>query len=880
MIIPIAYAQDEIPYGPWVDQITFQAETDQAKVLDMLENNEVQIHVSDINDPDVFASLRASPTVDYSIAYGLYFDLTFNPVGPTFLTGDFNPFSNPKIREAMNWLIDRQFIADELMGGLAKPKVVPIVGAFPDYGRLADVFKEIEAEYDTPNYDRAKAQIFEQMIEMGAEYVDGIWYWEDEIITLKMLIRIDSPPRTRIGDYVSNMLEDLGFATERSYKTSPESSPIWLFGEPANGEWHVYTGGWITELVDRDNSDNFAFFYTSRGMWGLPLGVAYDPDPLFQEVAYKLDDSDYDTWDERQALMTQASWMCLEDSVRVWLVDQTVPFPFRTEIQVAADMASGLFGSPISSRTVRYVDEVGGIVKASDREVLVDPWNPIVGTNWAYDMHILLGTVDDSTIANPYTGLWMPNTLVSATLDVLEGTLVFNSSPDWLTLNFVDEIEVPIDAWYAWNSSTKQVITAPDGTTARAKAVLNYGDVIGNVVYHDGSVMSKADWIATWALDFERNDPTSPFYDMSFGPEFGNFRSEFQGMRITSWNPVIVEVYLDYYSPDAEYIVQEASALSNAQQPTAELSGFWPSVPWQVKAIGMMAEEQGLLAWTGDKSEDLSIEWMNYIGGPSIAILEDMLTEAENTNYVPFEEITNDYLETGEITERYANLRAWYQEKGHFWVGDGPFYLDIVDFTGHSASIMAYRDYRFKADKYAFLAAPPIPESSITTPENVVPGLEATFDLYLSSNAQPYPNDRIDFVKYVFVDSLGMLVAKGEATAEDEGRWSIMLTDEETASMTAGSYSLTTIALSKDVAIPGTLDTPFVVIPELSYFQTLLAQTEAGLNSEVSQLESTLGDKITQLEGAVNSSTTTMYAAIGLAIIALVIALYAVVAKK
>jgi hypothetical protein len=125
-----------------------------------------------------------------------------------------------------------------------------------------------------------------------------------------------------------------------------------------------------------------------------------------------------------------------------------------------------------------------------------------------------------------------------------------------------------------------------------------------------------------------------------------------------------------------------------------------------------------------------------------------------------------------------------------------------------------------------------------------------------------------------------MLVAKGEATAEEEGQWSIMLTDEETASMTAGSYSLTTIALSKDVAIPGILDTPFVVIPELSYFQTLLAQTEAGLNSEVSQLESTLSNQITQLQGAVNSSTTTMYASIGLAIVALVIALYAVIAKK
>jgi peptide/nickel transport system substrate-binding protein len=474
----------------------------------------------------------------------------------------------------------------------------------------------------------------------------------------------------------------------------------------------------------------------------------------------------------------------------------------------------------------------------------------------------------------------MPSRLVSAELDVLEGALVFNNSPEWLTLNFVDEIMVPTDAWYGWNTTTKQVTSPPEGTTVRAKAVLNYGDVIGNVIYHDGSVMSKADWIATWALDFERSDPASPFYDESWIPDYGNFRSEFQGMRITSWSPVIIEVYLDYYAPDAEYIVQEASALSNGQQPTAELAGFWPSVPWQAKAIGMMAEEQGLLAWTGDKSEELGIEWMNYIGGPSLTILSDMLTEAENTGYIPFEEITNDYIETGEAAERYANLRSWYQEMGHFWVGDGPFYLDTVDFVGHTASISAFRDYSFKADKFAFLAAPPIPESSITTPENVVPGLEATFSLSLTADGQPYANDRIEFVKYIFMNSLGQLVAKGEATAGDEGQWSIELTDEETAAMIAGTYTLSTIALSKDVAIPGELETPFVVIPELSYFQTLLAQTEAELNSAVTQLESTLSNQITQLQGAVSASTTTMYAAIGLAVIALIIALYAVVVKK
>jgi peptide/nickel transport system substrate-binding protein len=881
IMVPTTYAQDEVPYGPWVDQITFQAESEQAKVLDMLENNEVQLHVSDINDPDVFASIRASANIDSSISYGLFFDLTFNPVGPTFPgTGKFNPFSNPKIREAMNWLIDRRFIADELMYGLAVPKTVPHVGAMPEYGRLADVFREVEAEYDTPDYDRAKAQIFEQMTLMGAEFIEGGWYWEDEQITLEMLIRIDSPPRTRIGDYVSNLLEGLGFLTERSYRDSGEASPIWLFGDPADGVWHVYTGGWITELVVRDNSGTYAFHYTPRGMWGTSLGQAYDPDPLFAEVAYRLDDADYDTWEERQALMAQATWMCLEDSVKVWLVDQIVPYPYRKEIQVAADMASGLFGSAISTRTIKIQDQVGGTVKASDRDVLVDPWNPVVGTNWAYDMHVLVGTVDDSVIANPYTGLYMPNTLVSAELDVLEGALVFNSSPDWLTLNFVDEIEVPADAWYGYDTATNQVINPPEGTTARAKAVLNYGDVIGNVMYHDGSVMSQADWIATWALDWERNDPASPFYDESYGPDFSNFRSEFQGMKIVSWNPVIVEVYLDYYAPDAEYIVNEADKLSNFQQPTEELAGFWPSVPWQVKAIGMLAEEKGLLAWTADKSEELEAEWMNYIGGPSLPILENMLTEAKNTGYVPFEEITSDYLEAGEVSQRYSNLEAWYQEMGHFWVGDGPFYLDTVDFTGHTASIAANRDYRFKADKWAFLAAPPIPESSVAAPENVVPGLEATFVLSLSAAGQPYANDRIDFVKYLFVDSVGNLITKGDATATAEGQWSVPLTVEETAGMTAGTYTLTTIAMSKDVAIPGSLDTPFIVIPELTYFQTLLAQTEAELDTSISQLEDTLSDQITQLQGAVSSSTTTMYIAIGVAAIALIIALYAAFARK
>jgi len=118
---------------------------------------------------------------------------------------------------------------------------------------------------------------------MGAKYEDGKWYYNGEQITLKMLIRIDSPPRTRIGNYVSDLLEKLGFATERMYRTSSEASPIWILGNPGDGKWHIYTGGWITTIVNRDTSGNFAFFYTPRGGWGTPLWQAYTPDPIFKK---------------------------------------------------------------------------------------------------------------------------------------------------------------------------------------------------------------------------------------------------------------------------------------------------------------------------------------------------------------------------------------------------------------------------------------------------------------------------------------------------------------------------------------------------------------------------------------------------------------------
>ncbi|MDW8034786.1 MAG: ABC transporter substrate-binding protein, partial [Nitrososphaerota archaeon] len=167
------------PKGPWVDEVAFFVEEDEAKVVDMLLKNEMQVYFRDIRDPGLFSRVKASPDLWYVISYGNYFEITFNPAGPEFKNGKLNPFSVPRIREAMNYIVDRKYVCDEIMAGMAVPKYTTLTPAFPDYARYADTVLEIEEEYSY-NFEKGRTIITEEMIKLGAEMRGGKWYYKGE----------------------------------------------------------------------------------------------------------------------------------------------------------------------------------------------------------------------------------------------------------------------------------------------------------------------------------------------------------------------------------------------------------------------------------------------------------------------------------------------------------------------------------------------------------------------------------------------------------------------------------------------------------------------------------------------------------------------------
>jgi peptide/nickel transport system substrate-binding protein len=259
-----AVPEPEDRVGGWLDMVIFVEEPNEQAAITRLDVGEIDVYAYTVADPDAFEAVKRNDKLIYTESVGSYNEIFFNPAGPVFDgTGALNPFNNAKIREAMNWLVDRDYIIDEILGGLGRLKLFPLVTAFPDYARYADVAASLEAQY-AHDPDKAQKVITQEMEAMGAELVDGKWRYEGEPVVLIFLIRTEDE-RLEYGDYVANLLEDVGFTVDRQYKTSAEASPIWISSDPNDGLWHLYTGGWITTSINRDQGGNFDAFYTPRG---------------------------------------------------------------------------------------------------------------------------------------------------------------------------------------------------------------------------------------------------------------------------------------------------------------------------------------------------------------------------------------------------------------------------------------------------------------------------------------------------------------------------------------------------------------------------------------------------------------------------------------
>jgi peptide/nickel transport system substrate-binding protein len=622
-------------------------------------------------------------------------------------------------------------------------------------------------------------------------------------VEISLLIRTEDE-RLAIGDYLGNQLEDIGFTVIRDYKTAAEASPIWISGNPADGLFHIYTGGWITTAVPRNLAGNFAFFYTDTGL-GVPLWQAYVNDPEFYDLAVALDNSEFSSAEERRDMMARAMELALVDSTRVWINDRQSVTPRRAEISVAADLYGGISGSWLWPVTLRIGDEIGGSVNIAMPSILTEPWNPLDGTNWIYDMMLIRGTGELAAMTDPFTGIARPQRLERAEVMVVEGTPIFKTL-DWVDLEFVDEIVVPEDAWADWDAVEQRFLTVgevyTETVTAVRKSVVYYpADMFDTVSWHDGSPLTMGDFVMGMILSFDRAKVDSAYYDAAKVPAFNSFMSAFRGVRVISTNPLVIETYSNAFQPDAENTVTTWFPYY-AQGPGA----------WHNLTLGLMAEAAELGAFSGAKADALEVDRLNYISGPTIAVLKDQLDAAAAEGFLPYA-VMSEYISADEVAARYENLTEWHRRRGHFWIGTGPFYLERAFPVEGTVILQRNAAYPDMADKWDGFSAPAIAEVEVDGPGRITIGEEAVYDVFIEFGGEAYPTADIVEVKYLLFDATGALAEVGLAEVVEEGLWEVVLSADTTAELSEGSNKLEIVVISTRVALPAVDSIQFVTAP-------------------------------------------------------------------
>jgi len=309
-----------------------------------------------------------------------------------------------------------------------------------------------------------------------------------------------------------------------------------------------------------------------------------------------------------------------------------------------------------------------------------------------------------------------------------------------------------------------------------------------------------------WILTFDRSMEESAIFDPATVPAFKSFEETFRGFRIVSQNPLVVEYYTDNWLMDAEVIANGAAG------------AFWPNYgfgpgAWHNVALGIRAEAARELAFSSSKARRGNVEWVNYVAGPTLAILDRHLAAARTENYIPYAPTLSKFIKPEEATLRWKFLTSWREGRGHFWVGLGPFLIQRVSPVEKIVELRRFGRFPDVSTKWVRFDEPRLATVAVSGPSSIKVGSEGVFDVKVTYRGRPYPAADIGEVKYLLFDAKGELVGSGQAAAAGDA-WRVTLSAQVTGRLAPGSNRLEVIVVSKVVSIPSFASASFTTLPK------------------------------------------------------------------
>jgi len=810
MFITLIAGEEYIPPhnnpGPAVDRILFK-KVDQDLAPKLIERGDIDLY---------FYSLKISTAREYmkSESVKIYqapsttISILLNPAPG--LNGELNPFSIPEVRFAVNYLIDREYIAKSIYGGFAVPMYSHVSSLDYDYLFVSELIRRYQFSYD-PDY--ARVIISKALEKAGAKLEDGKWIYNGKPIELRFIIRVEDE-RRELGNMLSEELEKMGFVVKRNYMDFAQAISIVYRTDPKAFEWHLYTEGWAkgaAEKYDYATINQMCAPWLGYMPGWLEYGFWQYTNDRIDELGKKLFKGEYKDLDERNKLYSEVTKLCLEEAVRVWVVIVNNPFALKADLKgISTDIVSGLrsLWTLRSTYTDRHELVVGHLWV---RPYMGSAWNPVGGFTDVYSADIWKQLYDPPHIRDPSTGLPEP---FRANYKVVE------SSP-------LSEIRVPGDA-FVWSSEKNSWINVPVGTTAKSRVIFNYARYI-NSKWHHGVEITLADFLYSLYQSYDLvYNPKKSSIEVSLSATRKPILETFKGFRII--NQTSIEVYVDYWHPVEEYV--------------AEYAEPWGVVmPWELLyGMDIMVFEENIAAYTDTAAARLQVDWLDLVEPKQCRRLISIFERLRDQGKYPAEVFNlfgKSYESLENSLKRYNALITWFRNHGHLVVSNGAFYLEAIgSVTEQYAELRAFRD-----KSYPF------------TPKDFYVGIPKKIELYTPTAIQVSKDEIIRFdtevrgvaesyLKISLVDPHTQEILYTELMKVQEGKKTVEIPMEVAAKLKPDIYQIYITAFSNFTSL---VVERFI---EVSLVEKTLKATETYTTEKTVETEATVA-KVADRMGSV-----------------------------
>ncbi len=689
-----------------------------------------------------------------------------------------NPFQFKEIRFAINYLINREFIVDEILNGYGSVQLDALGISSPEYEAVIPILEAYNFKF---NPILAQGIIDDILISNGAIKLDGKWTYKGSPISIKLMIRSDDSPRKSIGEILANQLENIGFTTERNYGDLNKANLVVYGTDPRALAWQVYTEGFGgSSAFSRYNGDVVAQMYSpyvSRMPgWGNPSYWNYQNaslDYVTQRIAF----SNYSSQNERNQLLRQAVNLGIQESVRIFVAQNIDPYVASSSIKgLINDFGAGISNrlSLINARTEKNTS----IINVGVKQIYQGAWNDVAGCQDIYCTNIFLLVSDPSTSRSPYTG---------------EANPLRNEWTNITTMGPEKRLAVDNDAltWNPFNQRWEEV----GMNTSKSKVTLHI--VYSN--WQNGQPMNKADLIYPLYFLYEWSSKINST-DLTYDPEFAaHAQVALKYLRGTKFlNDSNVISFVDYWHFDRKEI--------------ADFASVWATSPWEVNAAIERLVKNGMFAYSRSEATVKNIEWLSLIISSHAQAIRQELEKMKTEQFVP--PALKDIVTVDEAIKRYDASIKWITEHNHAIIGNGPYEIKNYNPTGSVISLTAFRDssYPFVKGFWSIYETAKLAKfEKVQYPKIITRGLPVA----ISGNVTIGGNsDSNATLTYFIFDKNNHLITRGEGKwIDDKGNFMIAINGSSTKAMSIGPNEFELFVKSNYALRPDIYSGIFITAP-------------------------------------------------------------------